>query len=247
MGEKEVDAVQKKIAELEALQDQKLLDGKLAKLAEKAQDYVEKYNRYAIKYPLRAKAALIAAAVVAKGLVGVAAAGPAGFVAGVGAGLRAEAMGAVIDAAAGDAIGAIVKSGIDRYSPLLMKLDGTLTQEQAALLGILAVSVTLNARELGSMFKAMNGVPASGLAMAGGGGKGVKVDFGTKTKEEWIFAHTADDTLTKPSFGTTLATGIKHTVQDAKFAQAVKEGKVIYKHSDKHHQNVKGYVSKASN
>ena len=109
---------------------------------------------------------------VAKGLVGVAAAGPAGFVAGVGAGLRAEAMGAVIDAAAGDAIGAIVKSGIDRYSPLLMKLDGTLTQEQAALLGILAVSVTLNARELGSMFKAMNGVPASGLAMAGGGGKG---------------------------------------------------------------------------
>ena len=252
-GRKEVDAAQKEVAALETAQDKKLLDGKLAKLAEKAQDYIEKYNRYAIKYPLRAKAALIAAAVVAKGLVGVAAAGPAGCVAGVGAGLRAEAMGAVIDAAAGDAIGAIVKSGIDKYSPLLMKLDGTLTQEQAALLGILAVSVTLNARELGSMFKAMNGVSASGLAMAGVGGKGMRVDFGTKTKGD-IFAHTADDTLTKPKVGTSqhsssidaskkyFKVGIRN---DIEFQSAIKQGSVKYEHYAKHHQHSTHGISPA--
>ena len=124
----------------------------LKTIAKEAHHYFGRYHAYEQEHPIQAQIALTSGMVTAKTLIGAGVAGVAtGGTAAIPAlfaslskaiidEMRGHAMGFVI----GDSIGAFVNQGVEKFSPLLLELDSSLSQEEAAVLSSLALASMLS-------------------------------------------------------------------------------------------------------
>jgi hypothetical protein len=152
------------------------LEGNLKPVAVKVDYYLNQYHDYEESNPIKAKAALFTATMLAKGLVGAAVAGAAtagagavpGFIGGIIKGGADEVKGVAFSILTGDALGELIGKGIREYSPMLIKLDSTLTPQEAAILGSIAAATVLSSGEFRSFAKSMKGVDFSDIKIKDG-------------------------------------------------------------------------------
>ncbi len=141
-------------------------EGKLGGLADKTGVLLHNYHEYETKHPVEASlamsAGMVAAKTVAAGIAGGICTAPTGgegaipgALYGLGKGLTDELRGFVVGQAvhaiAGKQIESFVQSAIDKSAIQLMKLDRTLTEQQAIHLSILLAAAALSSAEFTSV------------------------------------------------------------------------------------------------
>jgi hypothetical protein len=148
-----------------------IMYGKLKLLALKIEHYLHQYQTFADESPIKARVYLVSAMIGAKGIAGaimgaISTAGVGvvpGFLAGIGKGVADEVRGGVTALAVGDLVANAIDSGLQKFAPLLIEIDPTLTHSQAILLGSILATTAFSAREFTNFARSFRPRLATGV------------------------------------------------------------------------------------
>jgi hypothetical protein len=149
-----------------------IMYGKLKLLALKIEHYLHQYQTFADESPIKARVYLVSAMIGAKGIAGaimgaISTAGVGvvpGFLAGIGKGVADEVRGGGVTAlAVGDLVANAIDYGLQKFAPLLMDIDPTLTHSQAILLGSILATTAFSAREFTNFARSFRPRLATGV------------------------------------------------------------------------------------